>query len=259
MINSKVDRSGRFAINVKYQSSNQLNVTYVIETSRNYYSGQHSIANCPATTGCRAVLRQDNGSAWFEIDNDFKLSITNTQDKSVCFDNILVYSMDYFRDDADYLSVCGQSSQVTLPVDTTSFCKSADYSLKPSKYENGTLTCACNTYGSSSLECDATGGQCELKEKLSIELSEFFLNFIYSLKVHANRTSLIVSVRHVRLDSLDFLIANNAIANLLKSAIKTLGNVLHNCWVNYIYELFYLSTSSFSWWNKTEIHKTKKF
>lgn len=171
MIQSKVDDPGRYAVIVTYYQPNhpKFNAIYRIETERQNFDGKFALDHCPSTSGCRAVLRQDNGFVWFEIDDEFTFSLSNMQDKGVWLDNILLVPVEYFNDrylveeefdqTAEFLRECGQD-HFNIQLNASDFCKSAVFSLT-AEYNNGALPCACDIDGSISFECDPFGGQCK--------------------------------------------------------------------------------------------------
>lgn len=176
MIQSKVDDPGRYAIIVKYFQPNhsKFNLIYRLETPRQNFDGRLTLEHCPSTSGCRAVLTQENGFVWHEIDDELTFSLSNMQDKGVWVDNILLVPVAYFNDQLlveeefdqtrEFLEECGQD-HFNIQLNASEFCRSAVFSLT-AEYNVGALPCACDIDGSKSFECEPFGGQCECKPNI---------------------------------------------------------------------------------------------
>lgn len=75
---SKVTNPGNYHILVRFYQPNhpQFDVNYKIITDKTAYDGKLAVRNCPSNSGCRELLKQDNGNSWFYVEE--KISITLT-------------------------------------------------------------------------------------------------------------------------------------------------------------------------------------
>lgn len=176
LVSSKVNEPGRYVILTKYYQPNhpKFNIIYRLETERQNYDGRFALDHCPSSSGCRGVIRQDNGFLWFEIDDSFTFSLTNVHDKGVWLDYILLVPIEYYTERLlveeefdqtnEFLKECGQD-HFNIQLNASDFCKSSVFSLT-AEYNVGALPCNCDIDGSRSFECEQFGGQCLCKANI---------------------------------------------------------------------------------------------
>lgn len=172
-IKAKVSHPDRYVIIVKFYQPNHptFNIQYRIENDRQNYDGKLLLRHCPANSGCREVLKQDNGYIWFDLDDTFDFTLLSSVTKGVWLDYILLVPADQFHEDLlqeetfdqtkEFIQKCGQD-HFHIQLNASDFCKEAVFSLT-ADYNTGALPCNCDYYGSNSFECEQFGGQCDCK------------------------------------------------------------------------------------------------
>lgn len=77
-IRSKVPSAGRYHVIVKFFQPNhpQFNLIYRINTDKSIYDGKLPLRNCPSISGCRELIKQDNGYSWFDIEEGVTITLT---------------------------------------------------------------------------------------------------------------------------------------------------------------------------------------
>lgn len=78
VIESKVSEPHRYVILVKYYQPNhpKYQVLYTLTAGKNQYDGKFDIQHCPSSSGCRGVIRPTGDNWWFDIEDDFKFTLT---------------------------------------------------------------------------------------------------------------------------------------------------------------------------------------
>ncbi|XP_058457360.1 laminin subunit alpha [Malaya genurostris] len=172
-IKTKVPHPDRYVIIVKFYQPNHptFNIQYHIEADRQNYDGKLPLRHCPANSGCREILKQDNGYIWFDLEDTFDFTLLNGATKGVWLDYILLVPADQFYEDLlheetfdqtkEFIQKCGQD-HFHIQLNASEFCKQAVFSLT-ADYNSGALPCNCDYYGSTSFECEQFGGQCQCK------------------------------------------------------------------------------------------------
>lgn len=177
----KVHESGHYVIIVGYFQPNhpQFKIFYRLQTENQNYDGKFTLNHCPSTSGCRGIIQQDNGYAWFDIEDTFTFSFTNTNQYGVWLDYIILVPIDVYNDPlynerilneepfdqtAEFLKECGQD-HFNIQLNASEFCKSSVFSLT-AEYNAGALPCNCHPEGSKSFECESFGGQCQCKPNI---------------------------------------------------------------------------------------------
>lgn len=172
-VKAKVSHPDRYVVIVKFYQPNHptYNIQYRIESDRQNYDGKLLLRHCPANSGCREVLKQDNGYIWFDLEDTFDFTLLSSVTKGVWLDYILLVPADQFHEDLlqeetfdqtkEFIQKCGQD-HFHIQLNASDFCKQAVFSLT-ADYNTGALPCACDYYGSNSFECEQFGGQCQCK------------------------------------------------------------------------------------------------
>lgn len=77
-ITSSVPQPSRYVVVLQYNqpTHSQFSLPYSLSTERQTYEGKVPVKHCPSHAGCRTLLAQDNGYIWFEIDDEFTLTLT---------------------------------------------------------------------------------------------------------------------------------------------------------------------------------------
>ncbi|CAO1298214.1 unnamed protein product [Diamesa hyperborea] len=175
-VTSRVHEPGHYVIIMKYYQPNhpKFNINYRLVTDRQNYDGKLSLGHCPSNSGCRVVVKQDNGYLWFDIEDAFTFSLTNIHPKGVWLDYILMVPADQFSEQLlqeeefdqtkEFITKCGQD-HYNIQLNASEFCKSSVFSLT-ADYNSGALPCSCDYYGSNSFECEQFGGQCQCKANI---------------------------------------------------------------------------------------------
>ncbi|XP_055387187.1 laminin subunit alpha [Condylostylus longicornis] len=181
MIGSKVTEPGRYIILLKYYQPNhpRYNVPFRLNTEKILYDGKFEVNHCPSSSGCRGIIRPEStvvtgDNTWFDIDDEFTLTLTNNKNKGVWLDYIIVVPIGRYTDDLlveepfdqtkEFISKCGQDHYY-IPLNASEFCRKAVFSLT-ADYNHGALPCNCNYDGSTSFECDPYGGQCQCRPNI---------------------------------------------------------------------------------------------
>lgn len=75
---SKVLEPGRYVILVKYYQPYhpKYRVLYTLTTGKQFYDGKFDIKHCPASSGCRGAIQPMGDNVWFDIEDEFKFTIT---------------------------------------------------------------------------------------------------------------------------------------------------------------------------------------
>lgn len=171
-IRSKVPTPGRYVILVKfYQPYHpKFNIDYRIQVDQQTLEGKFPVRHCPSNIGCREVVKGEGEYIWFDIEDSFGLTLTNANpSKEVWLDFVLLVPADQFKEylltqetfdqTKEFIQYCGQD-HFHIQLNASEFCKKAVFSLT-ADYNHGALPCACDIDGSTSLECDPFGGQCQ--------------------------------------------------------------------------------------------------
>ncbi|XP_037946379.1 laminin subunit alpha-like [Teleopsis dalmanni] len=173
IIESKVSDPGRYVILIKYYQPHhpKYNVMYTLTAGKNQYDGKFDVNHCPSSSGCRGVIRPNGEDWWFDIDDEFKFTITNNRPQGVWLDYMVVVPVDQYNDDLlveetfdqtkEFIKLCGQD-HFYITHNASEFCKKAVFSLT-ADYNSGALPCNCDYAGSTSFECDPFGGQCQCR------------------------------------------------------------------------------------------------
>lgn len=95
---SKVPSPGRYHIIVKFFQPNhsQFNLIYRINTDKSIYDGKIPLRNCPSNSGCRELIKQDNGYIWFEIEEGITITLTVSHNLGKYF-NALIHFKSKFK------------------------------------------------------------------------------------------------------------------------------------------------------------------
>lgn len=176
VIESKVGEPGRYVILVKYYQPHhpKYNVLYTLTTAKNQYSGKFDISHCPSSSGCRGVIHPTGEDWWFDIEDDFKFTLTNSRPQGVWLDYLVIVPINQYNEDLlveelfdqtkEFIKECGQD-HFHITHNASEFCKKAVFSLT-SEHNIGALPCNCNYEGSISFECHPFGGQCQCKSNV---------------------------------------------------------------------------------------------
>jgi laminin alpha 3/5 len=172
----KAHEPGRYVIIVGYFQPNhpKFNIVYRLQTENQNYDGKFTLNHCPSTSGCRGIIQQDDGFAWFDIDDTFTFSFTNLNSYGVWLDYIILVPVEVYNDrllnedefdqTTEFLKECGQD-HFNVQLNASEFCKSSVFSLT-AEYNVGALPCNCDIDGSKSFECEPFGGQCQCKPNI---------------------------------------------------------------------------------------------
>jgi laminin, alpha 3/5 len=175
-IKSKVPEPGRYVVLVKFYQPDhpKFKVHYKLDTNRANYDGKLAVAHCPTNSGCRAVIKQENGQNWFDIEDNMSLTLINNRAKGVWLDYALLIPADQFHENLlheetfdqtkEFIKECGKDD-FYIPLNASEFCKQALFSLT-ADYNTGSLPCQCDYHGSISFECEPFGGQCQCKANI---------------------------------------------------------------------------------------------
>ncbi|XP_034480299.1 laminin subunit alpha [Drosophila innubila] len=176
VIESKVSDPNRYVILIKYYQPNhpKYQVLYTLTAGKNQYDGKFDIQHCPSSSGCRGVIRPMGDDEWFNIDDDFKFTMTNSRPQGVWLDYLVVVPVDQYNDDLlveetfdqtkEFIKNCGQD-HYHITHNASDFCKNAVFSLT-ADYNSGALPCNCDYEGSTSFECHPFGGQCQCRNNV---------------------------------------------------------------------------------------------
>ncbi|XP_054277134.1 laminin subunit alpha [Macrosteles quadrilineatus] len=143
----------------------------VILQNGQFYEAKLPVVHCPATSGCRALVRQPDGNTDFQLTENFVLTLKSPPFKKVWLDYVLILPLDTnvervmpeeaLDQTAEFISQCGKDSYY-IDQHSRGFCRDAVFSIT-SAYNNGALPCQCDFDGSLSFECEQFGGQCPCK------------------------------------------------------------------------------------------------
>ncbi|XP_037900995.1 laminin subunit alpha [Glossina fuscipes] len=176
VIESRVAEARHYVILVKYYQPYhpKFNVLYTLTAGKNQYDGKFEINHCPSSSGCRGVLRPSGDEWTFDIEDDFKFTVTNNRPSGVWLDYLIVVPVDQYSDDLlieetfdqtkEFIQECGQD-HFYITHNASDFCKKAVFSLT-ADYNGGALPCNCDYAGSTSFECHPFGGQCQCKPNI---------------------------------------------------------------------------------------------
>ncbi|ALC44510.1 LanA [Drosophila busckii] len=176
VIESKVSEPRRYVILVKYYQPHnpKYQVHYTLTAGKNQYDGKFDIQHCPSSSGCRGVIQPAGDNPWFDIEDDFKFTLTNNRRQSVWLDYLVVVPLEQFNNDLlveetfdqtkEFIKNCGQD-HFHITHNASEFCKNAVFSLT-ADYNSGALSCNCDYEGSTSFECHPFGGQCQCRNNV---------------------------------------------------------------------------------------------
>ncbi|XP_053667229.1 laminin subunit alpha [Anopheles marshallii] len=172
-IEAKIQHPNRYVLIVKFFQPDHpsFNVQYRIQAGRQNYDGRLEVRHCPANSGCREVLKQDNGYIEFDLQDNIELTILGDATKRVWVDYVLLVPAEQFHNvllqeetfdqTNEFIQQCGQD-HFYIQTNASDFCKKAVFSLT-ADYNSGALPCNCDYSGSTSFECEPFGGQCQCK------------------------------------------------------------------------------------------------
>ncbi|XP_058121122.1 laminin subunit alpha [Anopheles ziemanni] len=175
-IKAKVQHPNRYVMIVKFFQPDHptFNVQYRIETARQNYDGRLEVRHCPANSGCREVLKQDNGAIEFDLEDNIEITVVNGGSQRVWVDYVLLVPAEQFNggllqeetfdQTKEFIQQCGQD-HFHIQTNASEFCKKAVFSLT-ADYNSGALKCNCDYSGSTSFECEPFGGQCQCKPNI---------------------------------------------------------------------------------------------
>jgi len=139
--------------------------------SSEWFPATLPVKYCPNKAGCRAFIQGKSNITAFPADKEFTVLLDLPKEQKVNVDYILVVPKDSFSPQmmelemhdkaAEFLNNCARNA-FYVDQDASTFCKESVFSIT-SHYNNGVLSCRCNTSGSKSFDCDIFGGQCECK------------------------------------------------------------------------------------------------
>ncbi|XP_047502805.1 laminin subunit alpha-like isoform X1 [Penaeus chinensis] len=154
-------------IQIAYDREEEFDLNVLLQNGQ-FYEGSLPVHHCPSISGCRAVIKQTDGSHVFDILENFVLSLKEPNHKSIWLDYLLVIPAAQYTEEvlhelphdktAEFIRICGENN-FNVPANATGFCKDAAFKLTMD-YNNGALECECDFYGSESFECEEFGGQC---------------------------------------------------------------------------------------------------
>lgn len=176
-IKSKAQSPGRYNVIIKYYQPNhpKFDIKFKLETERQVYDGKLAVEHCPSNIGCRGVLKHDKNLPWFDIEDNFTLSLTNeNHNKQVWVDFVLLIPTEQYSEELiieepydqtkEFIKNCGQD-HFNIPLNASDFCRKAVFSLTID-YNGEALSCGCDPTGSVTFECDPFGGQCQCRQNV---------------------------------------------------------------------------------------------
>ncbi|XP_058060994.1 laminin subunit alpha [Anopheles bellator] len=171
---SAVQHPNRYVLIIKFFQPDHpsFNVQYRVASKRQNYDGRLEVRHCPANSGCREVLKQDNGAIEFDLEDSIEFTIVNGgASQRVWVDYVQLVPAEQFHNGllqeetfdqtSEFIQQCGQD-HFHIPTNASEFCKRAVFSLT-ADYNSGALACNCDYTGSTSFECEPFGGQCQCK------------------------------------------------------------------------------------------------
>lgn len=174
-IKSNVSYPGYYTFVVQYYQPGhpQFDAEILIQNGQ-FYEAKLSLPHCPSNAGCRSVVTQNNDNKFFDLTENFVMSIKTPEGKDVWLDYLLLIpreqytksllTEDIFDQTKEFISQCGHD-HFHISTNSTGFCKDSVFSLT-ADYNNRALPCQCDFQGSFSFECEKFGGQCECKPNI---------------------------------------------------------------------------------------------
>lgn len=169
---SRREKGGNVLIVHYYQPNHPtVNVSVTIDKS---YRGYFQAPYCPSISGCRSIVKFENGDLinyeesrsilfqLFQNGKDIWLDYALFAPASIPNQDLLKSAPIDLSD--DFLTKCA-SQNFYIEAKKSPFCDDSVFSLS-TKYNNGAKPCDCNPDGSSNLDCKQIGGQCSCKENV---------------------------------------------------------------------------------------------
>lgn len=167
-------RTGRYYVIVHFYQPNFLSfLGKVVVSGQNAASTLLTFSYCPHVSGCRAIGTSQyregmRESIYIGRQNDILVSIAIPEDKGVWIDYVLLVPISSFSPSLldikpiditqDFIQDCGQRS-FFLKESTSQFCLRSAFILT-TRFNNGALSCNCDSLGATKTSCQPFGGQC---------------------------------------------------------------------------------------------------
>ncbi|CAH0382822.1 unnamed protein product [Bemisia tabaci] len=171
-VRAKVPNPSYYSFVVHYYQPDhpQFDMDVIIQNGQ-FYEAKLLAPHCPASSGCRSVVKQANGNTQFALTENVVLTLKEPDHKSIWLDYVLIVPVRDFTDDIIqeepvdlaglFISQCGQNN-FFMSSDTSGFCREAAFSVV-TNYNSAALPCQCNIEGSLNFECSQFGGQCKCR------------------------------------------------------------------------------------------------
>ena len=133
-----------------------------------------SVPHCPSNSGCRSVVKQEDGNIRFQLIENFMITFKESAGNGIWLDYILVIPTEQYNEKIlkkiqfdqtkEFIKKCGYN-HFHINATEEGLCRDSIFSLT-TNYNNRALPCSCNINGSVSLECEKFGGQCPCKPNI---------------------------------------------------------------------------------------------
>lgn len=119
-IRSKVPQPGYYVFVIQYYQPNfpEFDMDVLIQNGQ-FYEAKLPLKHCPSNSGCREIVRQEDGNTQFTLTENFVLTMKNPDSKSVWLDYVLVipassYSPSFLNEEnfdqtGEFISNCGSN------------------------------------------------------------------------------------------------------------------------------------------------------
>lgn len=174
-IHAKVPYPGHYIFVVQYYQPDypEFELGVLVQNGR-YYEANVPVSHCPSSSGCRSIIRQNDGETRFLLEENVSINFNEGTGKGIWLDYILVIPADQYNENIlqklqfdqteEFIKKCG-NNHFYVNVTEEGLCRDAIFSLT-THYNNRALPCNCDIDGTTSFECEKFGGQCPCKPNI---------------------------------------------------------------------------------------------
>ena len=174
-IHAKVLQPGDYTFVVQYYQPNypEYELDVLLQNGK-FYEAKMSVPHCPSNSGCRSVVKQEDGNIRFQLIENFMITFKESAGNGIWLDYILVIPTEQYNEKIlkkiqfdqtkEFIKKCGYN-HFHINATEEGLCRDSIFSLT-TNYNNRALPCSCNINGSVSLECEKFGGQCPCKPNI---------------------------------------------------------------------------------------------
>ncbi|KAH0550044.1 laminin subunit alpha [Cotesia glomerata] len=173
-IRTKVPAPGEYVFVIQYyQPDNPEFELEVLVQNGKFYESKVAVPHCPSNSGCRSIIKQQDGNFKFQLIENVVISFKNPG-YGTWLDYLLIIPAEQYDDKVlkkiqfdqtkEFIQRCGNNHFHINTIDD-GFCRDSIFSLT-ANYNNGALPCHCSAHGTTSFECDKFGGQCPCKPNI---------------------------------------------------------------------------------------------